>query len=356
MLTRIVLNGIGFAKLATEETCELTSSQLNKLSMGEHMRKTLQFIACLLIAAFCFINPAQAAKFPTKPITVYIPYGAGGGADLILRIIAEYTTKNGYSMKVVNKTSGGGALASMDVARSRPDGHTLLFSSTGFIIQPTQNNVGYTYDDFVPIANASHMTLTFSVHKDSNINTFQEFVELSRKNPGKYNYGIPSALSAQRLFMSVLAAKEFPDAKIKAVPFGGGHEANTALLGKKTTAAFGVVSTHKNYVASGDFKLLAVSSKERLEAYPDVPTFAEIYGEEHIWQSFNTFFAPKKTKKNILADLETLFMNALNDKEVIEKIEKLGATVDFEDTATITRTLDNLTITIEEAFEIIQKQ
>lgn len=308
-------------------------------------------LTAALSVSLCAIPALAAKKYPSKPINVLCVYGPGGAADLALRVVAEYATKHGFTMNVVNKSGGGGSQASLEVLKSRPDGHTVLLTSSGLITLPLLKNVGYKPSDFTPVADITDMPLTFCVRSDSGVKTFPEWMELAKKNPGQYNYGSPGSITAQRLFMSTLIRDKFPGCDVPHVPYGSGHEANTSLLGNHTKAAFGVPGTNQNYLKSGDFTLLAVSSPERLPQYPDVPTFKELYGDKYVWFSFHGLFVNKKTPKDVVDQLSAIVSEALKDPEVLDKFEKIGVSADYKNPEEFQKTVSRYESLIAEAME-----
>ena len=296
------------------------------------MKRMLSIALAAAMAAGLCVTPAQAApKYPTKPITMLCMYGPGGAADLGLRVVAEYATRHGFTMNVVNKPAGGGTAAVMDVLKGHPDGYTAVFGANGLVTLPMMKKVGYTIDDLKPLCDITDMPLTFCVLKNSGVNTFEEWMELAKKHPGEYNYGSPGPVSTQRQIMSLILKDKFPGVDVKNVPYSSGHEVNTALLGGQIKAAFGVPGTNKNYLDSGDFKLLAVTSPERLPAYPDAPTFKELYGEKFVLTSSHGVFVNKKTPPEIVEKLAGVIRDALNDPEVQAKFKTLLLSCDYKD-------------------------
>jgi tripartite-type tricarboxylate transporter receptor subunit TctC len=292
-----------------------------------------------------------AAKndFPRKPIMINCVYGPGGAADLALRLVAEHAGKNGISVNVVNLPAGGGTVAALETLKAKPDGHTVMFGSTSLITLPLIKRVGFTLDDFRPVANISDMPLTFCVLTSSGIKTFQEWMDKAKAEPGKYSYGSPAPISSQRLVMTTLVKEKFPGVQIQHVPYASGHEVNTALLGDHIKAAFGVPGTNRNYLKSGEFTLLAVTSPKRLAEYPNVPTFAEMYGDRYIWSAFHGLFVPKKTPNEVVEKLDGIVRAALSDPEVLAKFDKIGTSADYRNSRDFTESINNLRKFIEEA-------
>lgn len=310
-------------------------------------------MASLVALGLCVAPAAAAPNYPAKPINLLCVFGPGGAADLGLRVVAEYATKHGFTMNVVNMPGGSGTQAAMQVLNSRPDGYNVVFGSTSFVTLPMMKKVGYTIDSFTPVADITDMPLTFCVSSKSGINTFDEWMEAAKKNPGQYNYGSPGSITSQRQFLSVLIKDKFPDATVNHVPYGSGHEVNTALLGNELKAAFGVPGTNQNYLKSGEFKLLAVSSPERLPEYPDAPTFAELYGDKYVWVSFHGIFVKKGTPEEIVKKLSDIVGQALADPEVIEKFNKIGITANYRNYKDFVPFLDNVKAQSVEALTLL---
>jgi len=307
---------------------------------------SLAALAMLVLLSF----PCAAAQFPQRAITINVVFGPGGAADLAMRVVAEYAGKNGFNMTVVNKPSGGGTQAAIDTLSARPDGHAVLFGSTSALITlPLTQNPGYAMADFVPVANISNMPLTFCALTTSGIKSFKEWMDKAKAEPGKYNYGSPGPMSAQRMFLETLIKEKFPGVNAPHVPYQSGHEANTALLGGQIKAAFGVPGTNKNYLQSGEFTLLAVSSAKRLPEYPNVPTFAELYGDRYIWESFHGLFVHKDTPKDVINKLAGIVQAALKDPEVLEKFAKIGTTADYLGPTEYAAVLDRLAAFIKDS-------
>lgn len=283
------------------------------------------------MSLFSVLDNAKAADYPTKPITAYCMYGPGGVADLALRVFADYASRNGYNMNVVNMPGGSGAKAGLELLKSRPDGYKVLFATTALSQTAARKNLGFSIkDDFIPVAGLNMMYLSFCTDAKSDIMTMQDWIDKAIENPGTYTYSSPGAFSTQRIFMTNLFNKKFPGSMPKNVPFASGNEANSALLGGHVSAAMGVPGTNKPYIDSGDFRFLAVSSPERLEEYPDVPTFAELYGDEFVSGTYHIIYVHKDTPKEIIAQLETLVKNALADPEVAEKLNTMMFAPEFD--------------------------
>lgn len=313
------------------------------------MKRLFGTSLAILAMLVLFALPCAAAKFPQRAITVNVVFGPGGGADLGMRVVADFAGKNGMAMNVVNKPAGGGSQAALDTLSARPDGHAVLFASTSLITLSLTQSPGYVMSDFTPVANISNMPLTFSVLSSSGIKTFQEWMDRAKAEPGKFSYGSPGPMSAQRMFIETLVKEKFPDVRVSHVPYASGHEANTALLGGQIQAAFGVPGTHKSYLQSGEFTMLAVTSVERLPEYPDVPTFRELFGDRYVWESYHGLLVNSKTPKNVVDALANMVEAALKDPEVLERFDKIGITANFMNPKDFAARLETLTVFIKDS-------
>lgn len=296
--------------------------------------KTIRLLICGLLACACILSalPRQAeAAYPDRPVNIIIPFGPGGAVDIAARIIAEYVqNKHNITLNVICKAGGAGAPAMLEVSKARPDGYTFGFPSvTTFSTTPQVKNTGYSIKDFRAVAQISVMWLSLSVNADSGIKDFKGLIEAAKANPGKFNYATHGALSTQRLFMAQLL-KSFPDVTLPHVSYTSGHEVSTALLGRHITSGFGVTTNQKPYVLSGDFRMIGVSSPERLPEFPDVPTFVEQTGNKDLnLGSSHGLLAPKRTPNAPVEFMQNLIKEALADSEVQAKFAKAGLSTDY---------------------------
>lgn len=298
------------------------------------MKKLSKFLATVLgLSMLAFGAPDLAkAAYPDRPVTIIIPFGPGGAVDIAARILAEYfQNKHQITLNIVCKGGGAGAPAMLDVSRARPDGYTFGFPALAtFSATPQIKKTGYTIDNFKAVAQITNMWLSLSVNSDSGIKTVNDLFEKAKQEPGKYNYASHGALSTQRIFMTNVL-KAYPDVNLPHISYTSGHDVSTALLGKHITAAFGVTTNQKPYVASGDFTMIAVSSDKRLEEFPDVPTFKEQLGnnDAFVFASSHGLIAPKRTPDSCIITMQNLIKEALADPDVQEKFKKAGLTTDY---------------------------
>ncbi|MBO4317098.1 MAG: tripartite tricarboxylate transporter substrate binding protein [Mailhella sp.] len=297
--------------------------------MGK-LTKTLCAILALGVLMTGGMSGTASAAYPDKPVTIIIPFGPGGAVDIAARIIAEYMqAKHNITFNIVCKGGGGGAPAMLDVASARPDGYTFGFPALAtFSTTPQVKKTGYTIDDFQAVVQITSMWLSLAVNTDFPAKDIKGLMEEAKKNPGKVNFATHGALSTQRLFMYSIM-KKFPGVDLPHVAYTSGHEVSTALLGHHITCAFGVTTNHKPYVESGNFRIIGVSSPERLAEFPDAPTMAEQLGPEYVFPSAHGLIAPKKVKKDRVIAMQNLIKEALEDPGVKEKFAKAGLTTDY---------------------------
>ncbi len=246
------------------------------------MRKTgrfhrfLSILALIFAAGVSFPASVPGQAYPEKPITIYCSYAAGATTDLTTRSLAEGAEKLlGVPVVVENKPGGTSTVCAGLVASRKPDGYSLAVISTGALnLLPHLAKLSYNpLKDFTLIMQYSCFLGGLCVLSESPIKTIEDFVAYAKANPG-LSYGSPGMYSQQSLAVELLA--QCRGLKFKHVPFKGGAEANTALLGKHLDFVAGA-GQHIRYVKQGLFRMLAVyNTKKRNPNFPDIPTLEEI--------------------------------------------------------------------------------
>jgi len=220
---------------------------------------------------------AQADAYPSKTVTLVVPFTAGQSGDILARILADALGKQwGKGVVVDNKPGAGGALGSQTVMRAPADGYTLLLSSSGPIAIGPHLNKSIGYDprkDFTPIMNVAGVAQALVVPAGSKYKNAQDFIAAAKAAPGKLNYGSGGSGSTQHLTMELFKQRAGID--IQHVPYKGSAPAYTDMMGKQIEAIFDSVPSAMPFVKSGQMRVLAVSTAKRDSALPDVPTVAE---------------------------------------------------------------------------------
>ncbi len=236
-----------------------------------------QLLAAIPASAVALNFPARAQAFPAKPITLVVPYPAGGPTDVIARIVAQdLATALGQNVVVDNRAGASGAVGTRGVARGDADGHTIVFGNN----QTHGNNMfllkepGYdAVKDFAPLAGVGAFEHAFVVRKDLPAANIQELIALAKKDPGKLNYGSTGVGSGSHLSTELFMART--GIKMTHVPFRGAAPLVQELIGGRIDVANSTLPSVLTQIQSGDLRALAVASPQRNAAIPNVPTLRE---------------------------------------------------------------------------------
>jgi tripartite-type tricarboxylate transporter receptor subunit TctC len=269
---------------------------------------------------------AQAqARFPDRPISLLVPFGPGGIADLTARAVAESMSKTlGQPVVVENKPSAGSIVASQAVAAARPDGHTLLLMSNGNAVSVGLfKKLPYdTVKDFAPVTTLGFFDIGVFVPANSRFTTLREVVAFAKANPGKLNVGTIAVGSTQQL-----AAKLFETVAgidVLVVPYKGSPAVLTALRSGELDIAFEIVGPMIPQVSAGVVRALAVSSDQRNPAWPEVPTVQQAGVAGYNVASWNALAAPAGTPADVIDKLNRAAREAVASPAVQERLGKLG--------------------------------
>ncbi|NEU30130.1 tripartite tricarboxylate transporter substrate binding protein [bacterium LRH843] len=272
----------------------------------------------------------KAIDFPKKPVTLIVPYSAGGGTDAVARSLASSVEAHlGQSVGVVNKTGGGGAVGMGEGANSKADGYTLTMVTVELTMLPHLGLSPTTYEDFKPVAQFNFDPSSIAVAADAPYDTLEEFVAYAKEHPGKIRIGNGGTGANGHLAAS--AFEKSADVEFNHVPFDGSSPALTALLGGHVEAVSVQPPEALPYVQSGDMKILGIMTAERLDVLPDTPTFAEAgfdMGEVGVWRGVAV---PKDTPDDVVAVLSEAFSKAAEEPAFIEFMENNGLGLKIQD-------------------------
>lgn len=282
-------------------------------------------------AALClgFAAMPAAAQFPERTVTIVTPFPPGNASDIIARLIGEQLSKRiGQNVIVDNKPGASGGIGAQAVARAKPDGHTLLMTSTSFTIN-TALTANLLYDpqrEFDPVALAtSSGGLLLMVPVDFPANNVVELVALLKKNPGKYNYGHAGRGTIQHLTMESFLAVTGTSAA--AIGYKGSVQALTDMVGGQIDLMFDARGSATPFLQSGKLKAIAISSDVRSPAFANVPTVAEsgLPGTAK-WsvRGWVGMLAPAKTPKPVLDRLNREVTEILQSREFASRIAALN--------------------------------
>ena len=230
----------------------------------------------VLVGLLTIAGTASAQTYPERPITLVVPYPAGGGNDVLGRLVAERMGKAlGGTIIVENRGGAGGTIGTRQVAKSAPDGYTMLIATSSLAINPSlYPNVGYDpIKDFAPIGLLASGANVVLVHPSVPAKTIQELIALAKKDPGKLNFASTGTGSSVHLAAELFAA--MAGVKINHVPYRGSGPALNDLLGGHVTMMFATLPSAIGIVKGGKVRALAVSSAKRSAVFPELPTIAE---------------------------------------------------------------------------------
>lgn len=293
------------------------------------LRRSLTLALGASLAA-CLLAPlvAQAqAPFPNKPVKIIVGFPAGGPLDAHARLLADRLGKElGQPIIVDYKAGAGGTVGADYVAKSEPDGYTLLLANTGtMVINPAvYSKIPYqTLRDFVPLARTAMQPLAFVVHPGVPAQTMTEFIALAKKQPGRLNYG-----SAGNGGISHLVPEMFKAATgtfIVHIPYKGSAPAFTDLLAGQVQMMAESIPQASQYVKQGKLRALAVTSRERSNALPDTPTLQEVGLKGFDVVGFYGILAPARTPRPVVERLAAAFKATLETPEIRTRMIAQGA-------------------------------
>jgi tripartite-type tricarboxylate transporter receptor subunit TctC len=293
-----------------------------KTSRKEMMRKLANVLA-LTLATICGAN---AADYPTRQITLIVPYPPAGGVDAMARVVAAKLSDALKQQVVVeNRGGAGGTLGTRAVARAAPDGYTLLLGHTGTIsINPSlYANLGLDpRKDFAPIGLVASMPVALLAHPTFGPKSIAEVIDLAKKDPGKLNIGTSAIGTGGYMCAELFKSEARLDVAI--IPYKGTAPVMNDLLGNHVPVAFGVLPPALGNLAAGNLRAIAVTSKKRFSLLPDVPTFDEsgMPGFEAVLHY--GLLAPAGTPKEIVERLSAELRKLVDTDDVQQRIHAEG--------------------------------
>lgn len=283
-----------------------------------------RLISCLF-GAMMAVNLASAQTFPSKPIRIVVPFGAGGVADLTARVVAQKLSESlGHPVVIDNKPGAGGVVAGDAVAKAEPDGHTLLLMSNATAVSASLFKAlpFDTVRDFTPVSTLGFFDIAIIVPADSKFKTLGELLANARANPGKLNLGSINIGSTQNLAAELFKTTSGADLQI--VPFNGTPAVITALRGGQIDAAVEILGPVLPQINAKALRALAVTSDKRAAVLPDVPTAKESGLPTYLASSWNALAAPARTPKDVIARLNKEVAAAVNAPDVKKKLHDLN--------------------------------
>lgn len=292
--------------------------------MSKTLKHGLHFVACLVGVVGL---AGTAAAYPDKPVRIVVGYAPGGGVDAVARLMSDkLQAKWGKPVIVENRAGASGTIAEADVAKSAPDGHSLVLVSNAFVVVPTLMKLSYKPSNFAPISQITQSPDLLVINpKVLPVNTTQELIAYAKARPGDLNFGGSGPGSSNAL--SMLIFNNLTGLKMTQVDYGGTAQIVTALLSGEIQLAFGSQSGFGGQIAAGTVKVLAVSTPERLPSMPDVPTVAESANlpgyEEGQWLGLLTTAG---TPKNVVAQIHADMVEVMKQPDQQKQLTARGYT------------------------------
>jgi tripartite-type tricarboxylate transporter receptor subunit TctC len=287
----------------------------------------------LTVAVSASILVPEGSAYPTKPITLVVPFPPGGGADTVGRPLASVAHQHlGQPMVVINKAGGGGAVGTQFVANAKPDGYTVLHSLNTLTEMPQVDELlgrtpAFKKEQFIPIGQVTVTPFAIIVNAESRWKTFQEFVAEARQKPDEFQYASAGVYSTTHLMWELIL--KATGTRVRHMPTTGGGPIMMAVLGKHVDIGHCVApAVCAPQVEARKIRLLAVTSENRLPAYPDVPTLKELgYDVTHsIW---HTLMVPAGTPPEVVAKLRQGLRGMVEDEAFKSLMAKLGERIQY---------------------------
>ena len=270
---------------------------------------------------------AQNVQYPVKPVRVIIPVAPGGNVDSVMRMISgKFSEGLGQSVILENKPGASTNIGNEYVAKSPPDGYTLLANTIPLVANISlYSKLGYDPEkDFIPISMMASSPSMIAVNANVPVKNMKELIDYAKKNPGIIKYSTSGAGGITHLAVELLAFQT--GTKFAHIPYKGGGPALTALMSGEVDLSVLSVLSAAGQMTSNRIKVLAVTSPKRLPMYPDIPSVNEfVPGYE--FNSWVGVFAPKGTPSSVIQILNEQISKALRSPEIMEKIQKDGGEV-----------------------------
>jgi tripartite-type tricarboxylate transporter receptor subunit TctC len=283
-------------------------------------------------AAALLLSPALAQRYPSRPITLIVPWSPGGSTDLTARALAPALEKDlGVPVQVVNRTGGGGAIGHAAIAQARPDGYTIGIITLEVVLPPWVAQTRISADMFAPISLLVLNPVAIVVRKDAPWQTLQEFVSDLRQNPGRYKAsGTARWGSYDFARLGFLWKLGLKDSDLPWVPTQGAAAALQELLAGGINVAFVAIGEASALVKAGEARYLAFMTERRFTAFPEIPTLKEL-GIDWSFASFLMAAAPKFTLPSVIDRLDKAFAKAVQDPDFVRFMNNANLVINYLD-------------------------
>ncbi|MGE8317342.1 MAG: Bug family tripartite tricarboxylate transporter substrate binding protein [Comamonas sp.] len=298
-------------------------------------RQSLQALAAAALVAAGAAPALAADNFPSKPITIVVPFVAGGTTDILARVVGQAMSESlGQPVVIDNRAGAGGNIGGQFASRAPADGYTIFMGTVGthainewlYAKMPFKPN-----QDFAPLTRVANVPNLLVAHPSQPFKTVKELIAYAKANPGKVNFGSPGNGSSPHLSGELFDS--LAGVKMTHVPYKGSAPAITDLLGNQIAIMFDNMPSAIQHVRSGKLRPIAVTTPKRSPELPDVPTVAEAGVPGYAAMSWFGLFAPAKTPAAVQAKLHDAIVKALKNPAVAKKIQEQGGEVVAESPA-----------------------
>ena len=289
-------------------------------------RQLLLGLAVLSSLGLSSIPVSAQGEYPSRPITLVVPFAPGGGTDIVGRILQQKLSERlGQSVLIVNKPGAAGTIATNYVAKAPPDGYTLFLSWDPHSINPiVYKNLPYdTFKDFAPVTLVARVPQVMGVWGDLPAGTLAEFVALAKREPGKLNYASVGPGNSNHLMSEYF--HRLAGIQLMHVAYKGGGPSIVAMLSGEVAYSFLSYASQRSHIKSGKLRALAVTGTKRLADLPDVPTMAEAGFPGFEAYAWIGVFAPAGTPQPIVDRLNRELVAVLKEPEIAARLSDVGA-------------------------------
>ena len=290
------------------------------------MKMKLVVAAALAVFVQAVVAQTPASQYPTKPLKVIVPVTTGGPSDLVARILGDKLAASmGKPVIIENRPGASQTVGSAAVAKSDPDGYTLLQAAANMAINPIlMSDLPFdTIKDFAPVS-LTHMTpYVFVVSSQSPVTSLAELFKYVRDNKGKVTYGTTGPGSPQ-LLATLLLAQQVPLGEMTEIAYKGSSAAHPDLISNRITFMIDPLAASAPHIKSGSLRALAVTTPQRNPSFPNVPTAMESGAPVYDFASWGGMFAPAGTPREIVLKLNGELAKALNGADIKKRFDDMG--------------------------------
>jgi len=285
-------------------------------------------LICSFLGALAITSGVYSQSYPTRPVRWVVPYPPGGGTDIIARIVAQKLSGNlGQQVIVDNRGGAGGTIGTDIVAKSAPDGYTILMAPTSHAINPSiYRSLPYnTLKDFAPITLAASATIVLAVHPSLPVKSVKELVALAKSKPGQLTFG--SAGNGTVFHLATELFKRQAGIEMVHVPFKGGGPTIANLVGGQVSLALETMLALTPHIKAQRVRSLAITSAQRSSVMPELPTVSELGFPDIVAENWYGIYVRAGTPQDIVTKLNTEFVKILRTQEIKERFRSQGTEV-----------------------------